>query len=39
MGWQQTVEDMIARGAEGSDDDIEAVVDYLTTYFGSKSKT
>ena len=34
IGWQQNVEDMISRGAEGSDDDFEAVVDYLTKFFG-----
>ena len=33
-GWQQTIDDMIARGAEGSDEDMEAVLSYLTTYFG-----
>ena len=34
IGWQQNVEDMIARGAEGSDEDVAAVVDYLTKFFG-----
>jgi competence protein ComEA len=34
IGWQQTVEDMIARGAEGSDEEMAAVADYLATYFG-----
>jgi competence protein ComEA len=34
IGWQQNVDDMISRGAEGSGDDIEAVVDYLTANFG-----
>lgn len=34
IGWQQSVDDMISRGAEGSDADMEAVVAYLTTYFG-----
>jgi len=34
LGWQQSVDDMIARGAEGSNDDMEAVVAFLTTYFG-----
>ena len=34
IGWQQNVDDMIARGAEGSDDDMEAVVEYLTKFFG-----
>ena len=34
LGWQQSVNDMISRGAEGSNEDMEAVVAYLTTYFG-----
>ena len=34
LGWQQNVEDMVSRGAEGSPEDLEAVVAYLTTYFG-----
>jgi competence protein ComEA len=34
IGWQRNVDDMISRGAEGSGSDMEAVVAYLTTYFG-----
>ena len=34
IGWERIVDDMISRGAEGSDADMEAVVEYLTTYFG-----
>jgi competence protein ComEA len=34
IGWQRNVDDMIARGAEGSDEDMETVVDYLTAFFG-----
>jgi competence ComEA-like helix-hairpin-helix protein len=34
IGWQRSVDDMISRGAEGSDRDMESVVEYLTTYFG-----
>jgi competence ComEA-like helix-hairpin-helix protein len=34
IGWEQNVDDMVSRGAEGSDEDLQAVVDYLTTYFG-----
>jgi competence protein ComEA len=34
IGWQQNVDDMIARGAEGSDDEMQAVVEYLAKYFG-----
>jgi alcohol dehydrogenase (cytochrome c) len=33
--WSQTVEDMVARGAHGSDDDINQVVRYLTENFGT----
>src|ERR1035437_6235990 len=34
IGWQQNVDDMISRGAEGSDEEMAAVVEYLTEYFG-----
>ncbi|HEV2444666.1 MAG TPA: helix-hairpin-helix domain-containing protein [Candidatus Sulfopaludibacter sp.] len=34
IGWQRTVEDMVSRGAEGSEEDMAAVVDYLTRFFG-----
>src|SRR5689334_949998 len=30
VAWEHMVEDMITRGAEGSDEDMEAVVSYLT---------
>jgi competence protein ComEA len=33
-GWQQTMDDMLARGAQGSDQDLAAIVEYLVTYFG-----
>jgi competence protein ComEA len=32
--WQQVVEDMVARGAEASEEDLAAVVSYLSTQFG-----
>ena len=32
-GWEQTIGDMIARGAKGSDDDFKAILDYLSTNF------
>jgi competence ComEA-like helix-hairpin-helix protein len=32
--WAQVVEDMVARGAEGSADDMAAVVAYLSSQFG-----
>lgn len=34
IGWQQITDDMISRGAEGSDEDMAAVIAYLTTWFG-----
>jgi competence protein ComEA len=34
IGWERTVDDMIGRGAEGSDAEMDAVVEYLTAYFG-----
>lgn len=34
IGWERSVDDMISRGAEGSDEDMDAVVEYLTTFFG-----
>jgi competence protein ComEA len=34
IGWERSVEDMIARGAEGSDEEVAAVIDYLARNFG-----
>ena len=34
IGWERNVDDMIARGAEGSDEEMAAVVEYLTANFG-----
>jgi competence ComEA-like helix-hairpin-helix protein len=34
--WANVVDDMVSRGAEGSDQDIEAVVSYLSRNFGQK---
>jgi len=34
IGWQQITDDMISRGAEGTDEDMTAVVDYLVAWFG-----
>jgi len=33
-GWTGVVEDMVARGAQGKQDDMKQVVEYLTTNFG-----
>jgi competence protein ComEA len=32
-GWEDTINDMIARGAKGSDQDFEAIFDYLSKNF------
>ena len=32
--WQRMIEDMMDRGAEGSDEDMAAVLSYLTTFYG-----
>lgn len=34
IGWRQTVDDMISRGAEGTADEMAEVVAYLTKSFG-----
>jgi competence protein ComEA len=34
IGWQRMVEDMAARGAEGSEEEFAAIVSYLTAAFG-----
>jgi competence ComEA-like helix-hairpin-helix protein len=34
IGWQQITDDMISRGAEGTDEEMAAVVAYLTEWFG-----
>jgi hypothetical protein len=33
--WQDLVEDMRGRGADGKDEDFKAIVDYLAKYFGA----
>lgn len=38
--WNDTVQLMVSRGADGSDEDIESVINYLSTYFApSDTKT
>ena len=32
-GWEATINDMIARGARGTDEEFQAVLDYLSTHF------
>ncbi len=34
IGWQQMTEDMIGRGADGSEEEMAAIVSYLTAFFG-----
>lgn len=34
IGWERNVEDMVTRGAEGSDDELQLVIDYLTRFYG-----
>jgi mono/diheme cytochrome c family protein len=36
--WRATVKDMVARGAELKPDEIDTLVDYLSTYFGPDNK-
>lgn len=32
--WQSTVDDMVSRGAEGTEEEAEVVISYLTRHFG-----
>jgi competence ComEA-like helix-hairpin-helix protein len=34
IGWEQSVADMVSRGADGTDQEMVEVVAYLTKYFG-----
>ena len=34
QGWSNTVDTMVSRGANGSDEEIAAVIDYLALHFG-----
>ena len=36
--WESTVDDMVSRGAEGSEEEANAVVSYLTRNFGKAVK-
>jgi competence protein ComEA len=35
--WANTVDVMVSRGATGTDDEIDQVIDYLATHFGPKT--
>ena len=38
-GWEATIGDMIARGAKGSDEDFQAILDYLSkNYLGEAAR-
>jgi competence ComEA-like helix-hairpin-helix protein len=34
--WQNTVDEMVARGADGTDEQLDTIVDYLTKCFGPR---
>lgn len=34
LGWQDMVQTMASRGADGTDDELSAIVEYLTQFFG-----
>jgi competence ComEA-like helix-hairpin-helix protein len=36
-GWAATVEDMVAKGASGSDEELQQIVDYLARNFGKSA--
>ena len=38
-GWSKIVDDMVSRGAEATDPEIEQIVNYLSTNFGRKVTT
>jgi len=35
-GWSAVVDDMVSRGAQGTDDDFDLIVQYLAEHFGPK---
>jgi hypothetical protein len=35
--WQKLVDEMVARGADGTDAELKDIVDYLAKYFGPKA--
>jgi competence ComEA-like helix-hairpin-helix protein len=34
IGWRQNVDEMVSRGAEGSEKDLDAIVEYLVAHYG-----
>jgi len=39
IGWQQTVDDMISRSLQGSDEEMAEVVEYRSKHFGMNVNT
>ena len=37
QGWSATVDDMVAKGASGSDEELQQIVDYLARNFGKST--
>ena len=35
--WERVIEDMVARGANGTDEELDAIAAYLTKFFGKGS--
>ena len=36
-GWQKIIDDMVARGADGTEEELKMVREYLTKHFGPKA--
>jgi len=36
--WAETVDDMVSRGAKGTDEEFDQIVEYLTANFGPKQE-
>jgi cytochrome c5 len=36
-GWQKVVDDMVAWGADATEEQLKTIVEYLTKYFGPKA--
>jgi hypothetical protein len=34
--WQKIIDDMVTRGADGTNEELKAICEYLTKYFGPK---
>ncbi len=38
-GWQKVIDDMVSRGADGTDEELKTVCEYLTKNFGTKGNS